>query len=643
MSRIDYIKCDNCQADNDISLSYCSKCGSPLGEHTGKGSSGRRIALFILLVLLVFAVIFAYFNRQAAGPEERTAGLSTDEKEQYENKLKELQARLINTRKQLSAYKNSEEAVNVEISDMPLDDLKANKNAVAGWIRVSDPWGRQVRKFRAGMTRNGWIALPARACLGGNNWDFYPDSGGEYSISGGLWIGNDKVGLWQVTSKNGIPEVNEIVYWNESEPVSWKSLESDNENDLISLRAGPSMGYFTSVALPDDIKEAGIFLQNGKIVGWTFGSWLSEGYMWPGEDGVNLEYNTWVRYFYDLTFAHGREEKFALALSLKNNIDVLERLTAFVSGFRLQPRLSIEDTPEYLLPEEIIEKMRVLITHVVRSGSGGKIADILTSLILKDIKDIYLLLDVVRIMADELGYEQAISEIEDTGRYIVSQTGKDAPALDKLHLQYYQGWLQGLVAEAEIYSGWRIFNSAKSYYPDDPQIHLLGVELAILDGDWQEAERLLYMMDYPAAYQDRVQLLALRISEMKGDEGKIVINFPPGSNRVTVDADVNGSVRQNFLVDTGATMVTITSSTAEALGLRPGPASHTLSTVGGAVKAAAVVIDSIEIDGWVEYEVSAFVVDIPNRPGLGLLGLNYLGRFSMDLKTDQGTLLLTPR
>ena len=643
MSRIDYIKCGNCQADNDITLSYCSKCGSPISEYTGEGSAGRRIALFILLVLLFIAVVFAYFNRQGTGPEEKAAGLSANEKEQYENRLKVLEARLRNARKELSVFQDSEDVVSTEIPDGPLNDLKANENVVAGWIMVSGPWGRQIRKFRAGMTRNGWLALPARACLGGNKWNFYPDSGGEYSISGGLWIGGDKVGLWQVTGRNAISEVNEIAHWNESKPVSWKSLESDNENELITFRAGPAKGFFTSVSLPDDIKETGIFLQNGKIVGWTFGQWLGEGYMWPGKDGVDLEYNTWVRYFYDMTFAHGREEKFALALSMTNNSDVLERLTAFVSGFRLQPRLSIDDTPEHLLPEEIIKKMRVLITRAVQSGSGGRVVGILTSRVLKDVGDIYLLIDVVRIMAKELGYETAIKEIEDSGIYIVRQTGKDAPALNKLHLQYYQDWLNGLVAQAEIDAGWTIFNSAKSSYPDDPQIHLMGVELALLDGDWQEAERLLYLMDYPSAYQDRVQLLALRISEMKGEEGRIVINFPLGSNRVTVDAYVNGAVNQNFLVDTGATMVTITSSTAEALRLRPGPAVHTLSTVGGNVKASAVVIDSLEIDGWVEYDINAFVVDIPNRPGLGLLGLNYLGRFGMDLKTDQGTLQLTPR
>ena len=68
-----------------------------------------------------------------------------------------------------------------------------------------------------------------------------------------------------------------------------------------------------------------------------------------------------------------------------------------------------------------------------------------------------------------------------------------------------------------------------------------------------------------------------------------------------------------------------------------------ISTVGGPVKAGEVIIDAIEIDGWVEYDVRAFVVDIPGRPKLGLLGLNYLGRFQMDLKPEEGTLMLSPR
>jgi hypothetical protein len=37
------------------------------------------------------------------------------------------------------------------------------------------------------------------------------------------------------------------------------------------------------------------------------------------------------------------------------------------------------------------------------------------------------------------------------------------------------------------------------------------------------------------------------------------------------------------------------------------------------------------------------VLDIPNQPDWGLLGLNYLERFRMDMNTEEGVLLLEPR
>jgi predicted aspartyl protease len=56
-----------------------------------------------------------------------------------------------------------------------------------------------------------------------------------------------------------------------------------------------------------------------------------------------------------------------------------------------------------------------------------------------------------------------------------------------------------------------------------------------------------------------------------------------------------------------------------------------------------VIIDALEINGWVEHDIRAIVLDMPDRPELGLLGTNYLGRFDMDLKPEEGTLVLTPR
>ncbi len=61
------------------------------------------------------------------------------------------------------------------------------------------------------------------------------------------------------------------------------------------------------------------------------------------------------------------------------------------------------------------------------------------------------------------------------------------------------------------------------------------------------------------------------------------------------------------------------------------------------MEAGQVIIDEIDINGWIEYDVEAYVVDIPDRPGLGLLGLSYLGRFQMDMNPAKGRLQLSPR
>jgi predicted aspartyl protease len=54
-------------------------------------------------------------------------------------------------------------------------------------------------------------------------------------------------------------------------------------------------------------------------------------------------------------------------------------------------------------------------------------------------------------------------------------------------------------------------------------------------------------------------------------------------------------------------------------------------------------LSSITIGGWEVNDVKALVLDIPDQPELGLLGLNYLHNFRMDMNTEAGVLLLEPR
>ncbi len=636
------MKCETCHLENKSSLSHCEHCGAALQFRTGNIYS-RKSSVVLVFIILIAAALIAYFVRSTIFTDARMEETIAANLEEKQEQLEQLEAELKDTREKLSALQDKKkEAAAKTDSPFPVD-LKIGERIVTGWVNIIDRWGGQVSKFRAGLAGDGWLALPARACFGGSSWQFKADSGSEVEISAGLWIRGDSVGLWHAAGITGDFKGPELDSWNSREPVSWSSLESTNEHTSIMPGTGRSEGFFVSIPLPEYINESGIFLQDNRVVGWTFSQIPGKGYMWPGKPGSELEYRTWVSYFYNTTFANGREERFAMAFNMHEEAKDLERLSLFVEGFKLEPKLALEDTPNYLLPEEIIKKIRTLVTRVIRSGEREKVVEMLSSQVLRSIGDVNLLIDIAPVIADLYGFGPAVTEIEDSGKHIVLQKGKEVPALNLLHKYLYRNWLTSLVDDREIETGLQTYNSAKVFYPDDPNIHLLGVELVFLDGDWEEAERLLNMRNYPPEYQDRYEILAMRIAGMKGQEGKIVIRFPHGSRRITLTAAVNGTLTQNFLVDTGATVVTIPSSTVEELGLEIEQGKRKITTAGGILVVHEVVIDSIEIDGWVEYNVRALVLDMPDNPGLGLLGLNYLGRFEMDLKPDEGTLFLTPR
>ena len=603
-----------------------------------KKFDNRTFVLFNVL-LLVCVAAFTYYFVPSGQITDPTASFEIEK----DDGSKEIVSRSRTNNKGQSTSRTGKKKVDVVIAKESFQKIKRPLKVMAGWVTITDLWGGEVNKFRAGLTGNGWLALPASACLGGNVWNFKSDSGWTSTISGGLWVKGDKVGLWHLANAPGSIDGQGFAKWNESEPVSWRSIESVNQQKLTELYPGLTDGFFVSTSLPGNIDETGVFIQNGSIVGWSFSKWPGKGFMWPGNEGDALQYRTWVKYFYDITFANGREEKFIRALSMKQRHTGSTRLASFIEGFRSQPKLILRDTPDHLLPEEIIKHMRVILINAIDIDERIKVADMLTGQMLKQIGDIGLFIDLVPIIAAVNGSEAAIDSIEDTGAYIVRQLGREVPALDSLHRNFYQDWLRSLLSDKEVDEGAEVYNEARSYYPDDAEIHLLGVELKLLSGNWEEAERLLYMRNYPAAFQTRFELLANRVSDMKGEDEKIVIRFTRGSDRIMVTAVINELTFQEFLVDTGATTVTIPSSTADALGLDIVYGEHMISTVGGPVKASKVIIDAIEINGWVEYGVRAFVVDIPGRPGLGLLGLSYLGRFQMDLNPEEGILLLSPR
>ncbi len=644
------MQCLRCRTENKALASHCIKCGAPLRLRRSGDRYGKHKIFITLVIILGWTVALSYTFRKGIFPDrnDNKQTLSTPVKKiiAAKKRLKRLE---LEREQRVTIGQGKNKAALVEGAAPAVIKKTAvhDQTVIIGWLSVIDPWGHQVSKVRTALVSTGWLALPSRACIGGKKWLFSTDSGEKYIVNYGLWRAGDDAGLWHVDVKAPLSGPT-LRAWNDSLPVDWFRLTGTGVERGIKLDRGKSAGKFVVCSFLHNRKaEAGIFVQNGYIVGWSFGSWLNNAYMWSGGSGESLRNNTTVDDFYNQTFAGGREEQFSTALAVNENSS-LAQLAALAAAWKTKPNLSIADTPDYLRPAEIISLMRRLSRQAIKDGHGAGVVRILTAdALLRRVADINLLMDIIPAVTAVSGFESATTLIESAGRDIVQAGGHNVPALNAIHAQLYREWLQSLVTVRAVKEGMDVWRRASDFYPQDPSLHLLGVELLLAEGNWQEAESLLYSREYPAALQDKVDLLSRRISDMKGEAGKIVIHFQPGASTIPVTALLNSGMNQNFMVDTGASMVTIPSDTADALGLKIisnyHGSSQTVSTAGGMVSATRVMIDTLEIDGWVEHDIPALVMDIPGQPGIGLLGLNYLKRFKMNLNNGKGTLLLSPR
>lgn len=122
-----------------------------------------------------------------------------------------------------------------------------------------------------------------------------------------------------------------------------------------------------------------------------------------------------------------------------------------------------------------------------------------------------------------------------------------------------------------------------------------------------------------------------------GGEGgrRIVLTAGPGGHFMT-QGQINGRA-VHFMVDTGATAVSMTTGDAERIGIRYQQGQRVmLQTANGAIAAYAVTLDSVRI-GDVEVRQVQGIVASREMPYV-LLGNSFLSRFQMKRENDQLTL-----
>ncbi|HSK31674.1 MAG TPA: TIGR02281 family clan AA aspartic protease [Candidatus Limnocylindria bacterium] len=132
--------------------------------------------------------------------------------------------------------------------------------------------------------------------------------------------------------------------------------------------------------------------------------------------------------------------------------------------------------------------------------------------------------------------------------------------------------------------------------------------------------------------------------EKKPAPGKASIPIEKLGQVVVIQATLNNKQSAKFIVDTGASYTMISSALARDLSIdTTGQNQKTMpfQTANGLIQAPLTNLDSIAVGGIEIKNLTAAVHDaVPDAQIAGLLGLNFLSNFKMDIDTQKGFLHL---
>ena len=120
---------------------------------------------------------------------------------------------------------------------------------------------------------------------------------------------------------------------------------------------------------------------------------------------------------------------------------------------------------------------------------------------------------------------------------------------------------------------------------------------------------------------------------------KASIPFEKHGSVVIVGATLNGKTAVKLVLDTGASFTMISSATAKQLDIEPSQNTRTMpfQTANGMIHAPLISLESISVAGLELKNLTAAVHDaVPDPEVAGLLGLNFLSNFRMDIDTEKG-------
>ena len=123
----------------------------------------------------------------------------------------------------------------------------------------------------------------------------------------------------------------------------------------------------------------------------------------------------------------------------------------------------------------------------------------------------------------------------------------------------------------------------------------------------------------------------------------VSVPFQRRGTAIVLPGRINGEDIGTFLLDTGATFISVNRAVAQRLGISSsGNGTVRLATASGSIEAPLTILEEVNISGAVARFVPAVIHDIPGLPQnvVGLLGMSFLERFRVNIDITSGFLTL---
>ena len=608
------MNCRRCRAENPDTSRYCAACGALLTRPQARRR--RTVPWYVFAGAAALLILIAgYFLLPGLRPAPRIA---------------EPKTAVADPAAQGSAASKTVESVPVS-SSLAL---------VAGRVVLEGLWPGAPASLESALFDGSWAALPLWAFLGSGSPRL--ESPGPAGIHPDWvdWKSREPIVLCRFELAEE-PRTPELASYDESEILEWRPLSG--ERTSFSIETGPlrSAGSFKTFALFGDISAPGVFVQKDRIVGWTFGQGVARGYLWAPSDGAGPKPLLPAGGLAGILLEGSREAAFIRAMSMTDDVPADRRLAAFAAGFREIAILSSEDLPLHLKPAMVAARMSSLATAIIERGMAAEVARILDPDILSAASDIPLIKAAARAAGEARGFDAAHRLLADLRRQPAIQSAPAAKELEAVEVELAKAALHKILNERG-YNGLEIYEGVSSLAPDDLELHLLGVEVAVLEKKWGRAADLLGAKQYPTAFSDKARTLERLVEEGRRDEESATIRFNPGDKLIPVYAVINKKLRQKFFIDTGATSSMIPTSAVAALGIRIDNSTPVVGFQGvaGGDLAYQVRLESIEVERQTVFDIRAIVYDLGMDEDAGLLGNDFLQHFQVDLDSIKGVLKL---